>query len=134
MTKTLIAVLLCATCTACVGEELVCPQPISVKETLNGAAPAGWAARATGAQRYLAGVSFYDGDPSKDFNLAPDSDKPAGAERVATWVFGKSPEPIWFVCRYLDTGVVLQKPLTQGLTQCQVRYKTGNIVTSVKCK
>ena len=134
MRKTLVAVLFAATCTACVGEELACPQPINVTESLIGPAPMGWVTRSTGTQRFLAGVSFFDGDPSKDFNLAPDSDKPAAAERVATWVFGKSPDPIWLVCRYLDTGVVLQKPLTKGLTRCQVRYKAGNVVTSVKCE
>jgi hypothetical protein len=134
MNKILSAAFLIAACTACASEELTCPQPLSIKESLSAEAPAGWTARSTGTQRYLAGVSFYDGDPSKDFNLAPDNDKPSGKERIATWTFGKRAEPIWLVCRYLDTGMVLQKPLAKGLAQCQVRYKEGGIVVLLSCK
>ena len=134
MSRILIAVLSIAASTACAGEELVCPRPISVTESLNAEPPAGWTVRAIGTPRYLAGVSFYDGDPSQDFDLAPDSDEPAGKERIATWIFGKRVEPIWLVCRYLGTGIMLQKPLSLAFGKCQVRYEETGMVTSVSGK
>ncbi len=128
-----VACLLMAACTLAHADELRCPESISVQEAIAQAPADGWNVDVASTPRYLAGVSFFDGEPSRQVSLAPMRDVAAGRDRVATWrLTGEG--PVWFVCRYLDTGVRLAKALPNKYTECKVTYGPGGIVRSVHCK
>lgn len=44
-------------------QDVSCPASITVKDHLETPPPAGWEVRMNGSPRYLAGVTFSDGDP-----------------------------------------------------------------------
>lgn len=115
-------------------DTLACPQPIRTEETLAGAPPQDWQVSVDAAPRYLAGVTFYAGQPSEQASLAPDRDVRAGKLRKASWRFEGSTEPIWFACRYLDSGVTLSKPLPAAYKQCEVSYSAGGIIAAINCQ
>jgi hypothetical protein len=113
---------------------LTCPPSIAITEALSGNPPEGWQSSSDATPRQLAGVSFFDGDPKQQRSLAPTRDTRAGKDRQATWQFGQTDEPVWLSCRYLDTGVVLAKPLAKPLHECRVVYGAGGIVKTITCQ
>jgi len=116
-------------------EEVACPPSISVKESLEQPAPDKWSVRIDTSARYLAGVSFFDGDPKEAKSIAPVRDFPlSGKDRVALWNFGPSGEPVWLACRYLDTGISLSRQLSSSYKECRVTYGAGGIVKAIACK
>lgn len=115
-------------------EAVSCPAAINVKEQLDAIPPAGWKPSVDVAPRYLAGVTFFDGDPRARASIAPTRDVAAtGRDRVATWDFGVSTTPVWLACRYQQTGVSLVRQLPAAYRQCTLRYGPGGIVRSLAC-
>ena len=51
------------TLTSAFAEALECTQTLTLRETLESPAPAGWVARTDASPHTLAEVSFFDGDP-----------------------------------------------------------------------
>lgn len=116
-------------------ENVVCPSSISVKESLDHPAPDGWATQFDNSARYLAGVTFFDGDPKENQSIAPTRDAPSsGTNRTAVWRFGSSGVPVWLACQYLGTGISLSRQLPSFYKECQVVYGPGAIIKSVSCK
>lgn len=124
-----------------------CPQTLTLHETLEGPTPAGWVARTDASPHVLVGVSFFDGDPAQEMSLAPSQDRSLpssskgpgkgaskGRNREALWRFGSCTEPVWLVCRYLDTSTILAKPLGSPYKECRVTYGPGGVVQAVGCK
>lgn len=121
--------------TLALAEPIACPPSISVKEALDKTAPEPWAARFDASSRALAGVSFFDGDPNDQRSIAPVRDSPlAGRDRVATWRFGTSSVPVWLVCRYLDSGATLSRPLPTTYRECRATYGAGGIIKAIDCR
>jgi len=114
--------------------KLECPQPIRISEQLAESAPDGWSAATDASPRYLEGVSFFDGPPEKQASLAPTRDAKSGRHRVAVWTFGESEVPVWVVCRYLSSGITLQKPLSTSYRECRVSYGAGEMITAIECR
>ena len=115
-------------------DQLDCPQSISVKESLDQAAPASWSTNIDTAARYLAGVTFFDGPPTENMSISPTKDSPSSKkDRIAYWNFGANETQIWLSCRYLDTGISLSKPLPNKYKGCTVLYGPGGLVKSIKC-
>ncbi|WP_139350436.1 STY0301 family protein [Rhodanobacter sp. B04] len=93
-------------------ENVSCPESISVAEALHQPPPEGWAMQSYAPVRYLAGVTFFDGDPKENQSIAPARDiATKGRERIAQWRLGSGAEPVWLACRYLDTGISLVRRL-----------------------
>jgi len=114
-------------------QDLNCPASLEVQESPVAPLPEGWTPSTQAGSRYLAGVSFFDGEPGLQRSLAPQQDRPVGRDRVATWEFSTDAEPIWMACRYQDSRVLLSRPLPQTVSRCQVRYGAGGVLKSVQC-
>jgi hypothetical protein len=119
---------------ATLATNLGCPQPIRISEQLAEPAPDTWSAATDTSARYLEGVSFFDGRPEKQASLAPTRDAKSGRHRVAIWTFGESGVPVWIVCRYLSSGIMLQKPLPASYRECRVSYGAGEMITAIECR
>jgi len=116
-------------------ENVECPPVISVKESLEQPHPDAWIALQDNSTRYLAGVTFFDGDPKANMSIAPTRDSPvSGRDRVALWRFGSSGVPVWLGCRYLDTGVFLTRKLPASYKECRVLFAPGGIIKTINCK
>lgn len=115
-------------------EVLPCPASLEIRETLASQVPEGWALKSGDASRYLAGVSFFDGDPAEQVSLAPTRDTRSGNDRIAIWSFGKSSKSIWLACRYLQSGLSLTRALPATYTQCRLLYAPGGIVKNLTCQ
>ncbi len=116
-------------------ETVECPPSISVKESLDQAPPPTWVAQQDNSTRYLAGVTFFDGDPKQNISIAPSSDSLSqGKNRVALWRFGSSDVAVWLGCRYQDTGIFLTQKLPAAYKECRVLYAPGGIIKSINCK
>lgn len=117
-----------------IADQLVCPASIQVKEELNEPTPPTWAVRSDSSAHYLAGISFYDGEPANDISIAPTRDAPSSkSNRVASWNLQTNANQVWLSCRYLDTSITLSKPLPKPYKDCKVLYGPGGIVTSINC-
>lgn len=119
---------------ACAAQE-ACPASISVTESLDQPPSETWSAQYEHAPRYLAGVTFFDGDPQENRSIAPTRDTPtAGNRRLAVWHFGSSDVPVWLGCRYLNTGVMLTRRLPASYRECRVSYAAGGVIKGIDCK
>ncbi|MBU6257760.1 MAG: hypothetical protein KGL18_08520 [Burkholderiales bacterium] len=115
--------------------EVACPASIKVAETLDPPPPESWSAQYDHAPRYLAGVTFFDGDPKENRSIVPTRDTPtAGKRRLAVWRFGSSAVPVWLGCRYLNTGVLLARRLPDSVRACRVSYAAGGVVERIDCQ
>lgn len=116
-------------------EQVTCPQQIVVKESLDQSLPEAWQSTADASPRYLAGVSFFDGDPKENRSIAPTSDSRArGKDRVALWRMGSSGAPVWISCHYLDTGISISRQLPLSYRECRVTYGPGGVIRYIECK
>ncbi|MFC0400782.1 STY0301 family protein [Paraburkholderia rhizosphaerae] len=120
------------TCNA-YAEDLPCPPSIAVNESLNQPAPEGWRVEHGISDHFLAGVTFFDGDPKDRMSIAPTHDEQTGRENTSTWDLGSGSTRVWLACRYLDTGIMFSRPLPKTFTTCRVVTGPGSIVRSVSC-
>ena len=85
--------------------------------------------------RYLAGVTFFNGDPQENQSIAPSRDTALkGRSRIAQWHFGSSTESVWLACRYLDTGISIVRRLPASYKECQLTYGPGGVIKTLSCK
>ncbi|MFZ0676045.1 STY0301 family protein [Candidatus Binatus sp.] len=120
--------------------ESVCPATISVEQ--RGAAPApDWTVSYSGYQTAVAGVTIFDGPPSEQASLVPDSEKPSGDNLIQIWQLPKSDRGYWLQCNYANTTAQISRRLPASVSRCDVVYDHnmhfaggGNVVKSVNCK
>jgi hypothetical protein len=113
--------------------EFNCPTRIKTKQSAI-SKPGGWEAfNDISAVHHLRKVDFYDGNPKKMVQLAPDNPNSAGDP---SWSFGSTGLEAWMVCRYTETRITMAKRLPNGLKSCEVKYSKDNPpqVTAVTCK
>lgn len=112
---------------------LECPDSIVVHEALAKAAPTGWETRQHPVPKRLDGIAVFDGDPERQFSLAPTSEEESGEGFAAFWSFGEDPAPVWLSCRYVDTALTLVRQLPTGVRECRVHYAAGRVIRSIDC-
>jgi len=117
---------------------VVCPAMVSVSES---ALPVpGWSSRSDPAQHRFERISVANRDGEKEYDLAPDEEKPAGAKVNQTWKLNDYRDlPLFLTCRYQDTSVTLSKELPKALSTCSQTIevnKSGAIVgqSSMSCQ
>ena len=120
--------------------ESACPATISVEQ--RGSAPASdWTVTYSGYQTAVAGVTIFDGPPSEQASLVPDSEKPSGDNLIQIWQLPKSDRGYWLQCNYANTTAQISRRLPASVSRCDVVYDHnvrfaggGNVVKSVNCK
>jgi hypothetical protein len=120
--------------------ESACPTTISVEQ--RGSAPApDWTVTYSGYQTAVAGVTIFDGPPSEQASLVPDSEKPSGDNIIQIWQLPKSDRGYWLQCNYANTTAQISRRLPASAARCDVVYDhnvrfagSGNVVKSVNCK
>jgi hypothetical protein len=120
--------------------ESACPATIAVEQ--RGSAPApDWTVTYSGYQTAVAGVTIFDGPPSEQASLVPDSEKPSGDNLIQIWQLPKSDRGYWIQCNYANTTAQISRPLPASVSRCDVVYDHnvrfaggGNVVKSVNCK
>ena len=111
-----------------VGEEIVCPTTVPVRQVAT-EIPDGWSAILAAAPIRLAAVTFFDGRPEEEASLVYDRLVPGRTNTRAHWTF-QSSSHIWLACSYSGTTVVLSRPLP-GVTHCTVTYKKESTVAGL---
>ncbi|MGC2494933.1 STY0301 family protein [Candidatus Binatus sp.] len=120
--------------------ESACPATISVEQ--RGSAPApDWTVSYSGYQTAVAGVTIFDGPPSGQASLVPDSEKPSGDNIIQIWQLPKSDRGYWLQCNYANTTAQISRQLPASVSRCDVVYDHnmhfaggGDVVKSVNCK
>lgn len=120
--------------------ESACPATISVEQ--RGSAPASdWTVSYSGYQTAVAGVTIFEGPPSEQASLVPDSEKPSGDNLIQIWQLPKSDRGYWLQCNYANTTAQISRRLPASVSRCDVVYDHnmhfaggGNVVKSVNCK
>ena len=83
---------------------------------------------------------MFNREGNKDYDLAPDDEKPSGAKVTQTWNLKDYREmPLFLTCHYQGTSVTLTKELPKPLTTCIQTIgldKSGTIIgqSSMSCK
>ena len=115
--------------------EVVCPPQIEIREKLAADPPNGWSPRTSDVDRYLGGITLFEGDPAHMVSLVPDSDRrTTGKERIATWKFVKGQSPIWISCRYNATGITFSRPLRDDVRWCTLIYASSIVIKKISCQ
>jgi hypothetical protein len=117
---------------------LACPATLTVSET---AAPLpGWSFQSDAAQHRFERISVFNRDGAKEYDLAPDDEKPSGAKVIQTWELQSYRElPLILTCRYQGTSATLSREIPKALNTCSQTIeidKTGNIKgqSSMSCQ
>jgi hypothetical protein len=116
-----------------------CPPRIEVNQRLAAQIP-GWSAIPDQIPHQLAGLTFFDGNPRDQASLAPDRQTTVNGKAMALWTFGVSGNPIWVVCRYAATDVMLTRQLPKPVRSCSITYATREtidglpVIDKVDCK
>ena len=131
--KFILALVLLAPAMAQGAEQKVeCPASLDVKDTVS--APPGLQVFESPEPHVLERVSFHQGSPSKAVSTATRAENKQGQSRDI-WIFrAPLPEQVWAACAYTGTGLFLIKPLGQGVTRCEVQYRTVAAHTRVGVK
>jgi hypothetical protein len=107
---------------AAFSQETLCPETISVKQTIE-KVPQGWTAGQAEDGSTLAGITFFSGPPEERASLVYDKWTKRNGLAYGVWHFQPDPaHRIWVSCRYSGTRVVLAKPLPADTTECTVTY------------
>jgi len=131
----------CAIAQACFAQaESACPATVAVEQRASAPAP-DWTVSYSGYETAVAGVTFFDGPPSQQASLVPDSEKPSGDNIIQVWQLAKSDRGYWIQCNYANTTAQISRRLA-GVSRCDVvldhnmRFGGGggNVVKSVNCK
>ena len=120
--------------------ESACPATVAVEQKASAPAP-DWTVSYSGHETAVAGVTIFDGPPTEQASLVPDSEKTVGDNIIQVWELPKSGRGYWLQCNYANTTVQISRRLA-GVTRCDVvmdhnmRFGGGggNVVKSVNCK
>ena len=120
--------------------ESACPATVTVDQRASAPAP-DWTVSYSGYQTAVAGVTIFDGPPSQQASLVPDSEKPSGDNLVQIWQLPKSDRGYWLQCNYANTTAQIARRLPESVSRCDVVYDHnmhfaggGDVVRSVNCK
>jgi hypothetical protein len=119
--RTLFLVLVAAAGAA--GQTVACPATITVTESAE--ATGGWRATPAQVPHLFERVSVLNGTQGgKEYDLAPDDEKAAGAAVVQTWFLKDYRSMNLFVrCRYHDTAVTLAMDLPASMQTCTFTFE-----------
>ena len=112
-----------------------CPATVTVDEK-----PAGSAAGAVSVEHKFRYVSFFDGDPKDQADLAPDDAGPNPTKLRQSWELTRSAgRPITMVCRYHDTDKTFVDVVPLSIKSCTLTGEMdaqGNVIGSpmLECK
>lgn len=101
--------------------DALCPDTISVKQTLAAPAPE-WTVSASATPIALEMVTFYSGPPKDEASLVYDDLARTSDASVATWNFARDSHGYWVKCSYRGTTQELAKPLPPTLSACRLTY------------
>lgn len=113
-------------------KEFKCAEQITVRKTALDV-PKGWQAwdaASTGENniKKLTALGIYEGHPGKKIHLAPTNAD--SADNFWSWTFipfgEKRKEPIWFVCQYEGTEMILGRSLPTKISKCRVNFKDSS--------
>jgi len=120
--------------------ESACPATVTVDQRASAPAP-DWTVSYSGYQTAVAGVTIFDGPPSQQASLVPDSEKPSGDNLIQIWQLPKSDRGYWLQCNYANTTAQIARRLPASVSRCHVVYDHnmhfaggGDVVKSVNCK
>ncbi len=107
-------------------ESLICPDTISVKQSL--AKPEqGWKEGRSDLPNRLAGITFFDGPPEQKASLVNDSEKRVNGKQISTWLFTPDSN-IWISCEYAGSNIELFRAVPKGTAACSVTYNPKQTV------
>ncbi len=112
-----------------------CPATVTVTEK-----PAGSALGAVSVEHKFRYVSFFDGDPKDQADLAPDDAGPNPTKLRQSWELKRSAgRPLTMVCRYHDTDKTFVDVVPLGIKNCTLTGEMdaqGNVIGSptLECK
>jgi len=120
--------------------ESACPQTIAVEQRASAPAP-DWTVSYSGYETAVAGVTIFDGPPSQQASLVPDSEKTVGDNIIQVWRLPKSDRGYWLQCNYTNTTAQISRRLPASIRRCDVVLNHnerfiggGNVLKSVNCK
>jgi hypothetical protein len=120
-----------------------CPAELAVVEQAS-VPNADWSVGYSGYKIALAGVTVFEGPPSEQASLVPDSDQTTKDTVVQTWRLLKSTRrywSYWLQCQYANTTAQIYRRLPADVTRCDVTYERnvffgggGRVVKRAECK
>jgi hypothetical protein len=120
--------------------EIACPKTLDVTEKAVTPPDGSWQPMSADPARphHFDRVYFSFGPPTDKVTMNPDKGVADKKHKTDVFTF-KQPDsrPLWVSCMYLDTPVVLSRPVTEPHEQCTVTYDplTGFAsVKSVECR
>lgn len=103
------------------GEEIQCPDTISVKQEV--VSPiSGWETVAQQSNATLDQVAIYFHHPKEKGSQVPDSVKKIKGHEHVTWKLTGNSDQYWVGCVYHDTTVIQAKKLNAGVKRCIADY------------
>lgn len=106
--------------------EVVCPERIETTQRLD-KQQVGWKEfvrpngdGSTDTYAYVSGISIYEDDPNKLFELKPDNE----ATREPSWSFIKAPPgapPLHMACHYFETRIQFVRALPSNVKKCTAK-------------
>lgn len=120
--------------------ESACPATIVVEQRASAPAP-DWTVSYSGYETAVAGVTIFDGPPTQQASLVPDSEKQVGDNIIQIWQLPTSDRGYWLQCNYANATSQISRRLPASVKRCDVvlnhnmRFSGGgNVVKSVNCK
>jgi hypothetical protein len=121
--------------------ESSCPPMVVVEQKASAPGP-DWSVSYSGYQTAVAGVTIFDGPPSEQASLVPDSEKTSGDNLIQIWQLPKRDRGYWLQCNYANTTAQISRRLPASFTRCDVVSDRnmhfggggGYVVKSVNCK
>jgi hypothetical protein len=117
-----------------------CPATVAVEQRASAPAP-DWTVTYSGYETAVAGITIFDGPPSEQASLVPDSEKPSGDNIIQIWQLPKSDRGYWIQCNYANSTAQISRRLPASVSRCDavlnhnVRLAGGgDVVKSVNCK
>ena len=117
-----------------------CPPELAVVQQASVPSP-DWSVGYSGYKIALAGVTVFEGPPSEQASLVPDSDKTTKDTVVQTWRLIKSTRRYWLQCQYANTTAQIYRRLSADVTRCDVTYERNvffgggsRVVKRAECK
>jgi hypothetical protein len=117
-----------------------CPAELAVEQKASAPSP-DWTVGYSGYKTGVAGVTIFEGPPSEQASLVPDSDNTTKDRVVQTWRLLKSNRGYWLQCQYANTTAQIYRRLPADTTRCDVTYERNvffgggsRVVKRAECK
>lgn len=140
MRLVLVIITICCASTVC-AETITCPEKIETREEFIAPKGGTWTPLVQDLPRLLMNVEFYEGDPQRMIQLAPDRHTKKKRKEITTWQFGKEfKEQITLVCTYDGTNYGLSMKLPAKTSKCvvtsdpEIRVAGMPIIERIECR